>query len=122
MKPKSAKAKGQRLQKWVCQKISELTGYEYGPDEMIAPRESGQKGVDVRLIKDALDAFPYSVECKNQEKWHLLKWIEQAKKNRKPKTDWLLVCSRNRNKPVVIMDGEAFFEVLSLISRHRKGR
>ncbi len=122
MKPQSAKAKGQRLQKWVCQKISELTGYEYGPDEMIASRESGQKGVDVRLIKDAFDAFPYSVECKNQEKWHLFKWIEQAKKNRKPKTDWLLVCSRNRNKPVVIMDGEAFFGVLSLISRHRKGR
>ena len=122
MKTKSAKAKCQRLQKWVCKKISKLTDYEWGKDEMIAPRESGQTGIDVRLIADAKEAFPWSIEAKNQERWEMHSWIEQAKKNRLPGTDWLLICKRNRHDPVVVLDAEVFFEILSLIPRHKKGR
>ena len=85
-------------------------------------REMGQSGVDIRLIADAKEAFPWSVECKAWENWAIHQWIEQAQGNRLPKTDWLLVAKRNRRPPVVVLDAEVFFDVLSLIPRQKKGR
>ena len=116
----SAKAKARRLQNWAAEKISGLLGLPWGYDEMIAPREMGQSGVDVRLVGEALDRFPWSVECKNQETWSVHSWIEQAQKNVIPDTQWLLICARNNKKPVVILDGEVFFQLLSL-KRGKKG-
>jgi len=108
----SAKAKGRALQKWACQKISELLGIPWGKDELIASREASQSGTDVRLIGEAKRRFPYSVECKSQETWSVPSWIKQAKNNQMEGTDWLLICKRGREKPVVIMDAERFFELL----------
>jgi hypothetical protein len=108
----SAKAKGRNLQQWVCQKISELTGLPWGADEVIASREGCQSGTDVRLVGIAKERFPFSVECKWQETWNVLPWIEQARTNQLPGTDWLLVIKKNRIKPVVVMDAERFFELL----------
>lgn len=108
----SAKAKGRELQKWTCQKISDLIGLAWGPDEMIASREGCQNGTDVRLVGPAKDLFPFSVECKWQETWSVLPWIEQARTNQLPGTDWLLVMKKSRIKPVVVMDAERFFELL----------
>ncbi len=115
MKPQSAKAKGRTLQQWVCQKVSELTGFTYGKDCPIESRPMGQSGVDVRLEEAVLKVFPVSIECKNQEKWSLLAWIEQAKQNRKEGTYWLLVVKKNRIKPIIVMDAEEFFELLKRI-------
>lgn len=112
IKPSSAKAKGRNLQNWVCQKVSDLLGIPWGKDELISSREMGQSGTDVRLIGEALRRFPYSVECKNQEAWSIHDWIKQAQANQKDGTDWLLVCKRNRAKPVVVMDAERFFDLL----------
>ena len=112
IKPSSAKAKGRSLQQWVCQKISELLGIPWGKDELIASREMGQSGTDVRLLGEAQKRFPYSVECKNQERWSILNWVEQARKNQKDGTDWLLVVKKNRVDPIVIMDATRFFEIL----------
>lgn len=111
----SAKAKGRNLQQWVCQKISDLLGIEWGKDELIASREMGQAGTDVRLLGEAQERFPFSVECKWQESWSVLAWIKQAQENQKAGTDWLLVLKKNRVKPVVVMDGERFFELLRRI-------
>ncbi len=86
----SAKAKGRRLQQWAMRKISELTGIPCGKDELIASREMGQSGTDVRLIGKAQKVFPWSVECKNQQTWSIPKWIIQAKENQKKGTNWLL--------------------------------
>lgn len=108
----SAKAKGRNLQQWVCEKISDLTGFEWGQDKSIESRGMGQNGVDVRLEKAVLRKFPYSVECKFQESWNVHQWIEQAKQNQIKGTDWLLVCKRSRKNPVVIMDAEVFFKLL----------
>ena len=69
MKSSSAKAKGRRLQQWVCQQIASVTGLPFGKDMTIASREMGQSGTDVRLVGEARDAFPFSIECKNQETW-----------------------------------------------------
>lgn len=112
IKPSSAKAKGRSLQQWVCQKISDLLGIEWGKDELIASREMGQAGTDVRLLGEAQKRFPYSVECKYQETWSVLAWIEQAKQNQKEGTDWLLVIRKNRIDPVVVMDADRFFDLL----------
>lgn len=112
IKPSSAKAKGRSLQQWVCQKISDLLGIEWGKDELIASREMGQAGTDIRLMGEAQERFRFSVECKNQERWSVLAWIEQAKQNQKEGTDWLLVIRKNRIDPVIVMDANRFFDIL----------
>lgn len=111
----SRKAKGRRLQNWVSEKISKLLDIPCGRDELIAPREMGQTGTDVRLIGEALKGFPFSVECKYQETWALPSWIKQAQENQKKNTDWLLVCKKNREKPVVVIDAEVFFKIYGRI-------
>lgn len=60
--------------------------------------------------------FPYSVECKNCERWSIPEWIEQAKGNKYQDTDWLLVVKKNRGTPLVVMDADTFFRMASLQS------
>lgn len=109
----SAKDKGRRLQKWVCDQISQVTGIEWGKDCAIESRPMGQSGCDVRMEKAVLERFPFSVECKSCESWSVHAWVKQAKDNQLRGTDWLLVAKRNHDKPVVIMDAEAFFTIYS---------
>ena len=108
----SAKAKGKALQNWTCTKISELLELPWGKDELIASREASQPGTDVRLIGEARQRFPFSVECKSQETWALPGWIQQAKSNQGEGTDWLLVIKKRRTDPVVVMDARTFFELM----------
>ena len=118
----SRKAKGRELQQWACKKISYLIEKAWGPDEQIASKEMGQKGIDVRLVGEARELFPWSIECKRQENWSIHSWIKQAKGNQMPSTDWLLIARRNREDPVVILDADVFFDILRLIKGSRKGR
>lgn len=114
--PQSAKGKGRRLQQWVCKKISELTGYEWGSSGTDCPIESrpmGQSGADVRMESQVRKLFPFSVECKYQETWHIPAWIRQAKENKNKNDDWLLVVRKNRHDPIIIMDAKRFFEILN---------
>jgi len=115
MKTSSAKAKGRRLQNWVGQKVAKLTGFACGADEPIEPRRMGQNGVDIRLESQVRRVFPYSIECKNTEKWSVNKAIEQVKADQYPNTDWLVVLAKNRTKPVVVLDAEVFFELLDRV-------
>jgi hypothetical protein len=117
----SRKAKARRLQNWTAEQIAALLECEWGKDCTVAPREMGQSGTDVRLIGDAQVQFPYSVECKNQETWAIPAWIKQAKENQKDDTDWLLVCKRNNEKPVIVMDADAFFRLLKENKDGKKG-
>lgn len=114
---KAGKERARVLQKWVAERISILLNIPCGKDELIASREMGQSGCDVRLIGEALKGFPYSVECKNVEQWNVPDAIKQAKSNVIPGTTWLVFMKKNNIKPVVIMDGEYFFELLSKISK-----
>lgn len=107
----AGKAKGRRLQQWVCEKLSKMLCLPWGPDEMIASREMGQAGCDVRLIGVAKKLFPFAVECKNQEKWAIHQWIKQAKENSSEDMKWLLIAKRNHMDPVVILDAEDFFYI-----------
>jgi hypothetical protein len=108
----SRKAKGRNLQKWTAKHISELLDIPWGKDCLIASREMGQSGTDVRLIGDALKRFPFSVETKAQETWSMNSFIEQAKSNQMENTDWILFVKKNNNKPVVVMDADCFFKLL----------
>ncbi len=111
----AGKAKGRRLQQWAADWISVITKIPWGKDELIASREMGQSGVDVRLIGEAKRLFPFSVECKSQEKWAIHQWIEQAKQNILPKTAWLLIAKRNHMDPVVIMDADHFMKLMGVL-------
>lgn len=111
----SAKAKGRRLQQWTANMISRVTHLPWGKDEMIASREMGQSGVDVRLIGEAKQLFPFSVECKAQETWSLPEWIRQAESNVMEDTTWLLIFKRNNEKPIAAMDAEKFFMLWSQV-------
>lgn len=110
----SRKAKGRSLQKWVCQQISELTNFPWGKDQPIESRNMGQTGCDVRLERQVLEQFPFSVECKRQEKWSVPNWIRQTKENQMPNTDWLLIIRSSRQEPIIAMDAKAFFRLLNL--------
>jgi len=119
IKISSRKAKGRNLQKYIATKISELLGIPWGKDELIRSREMGQSGTDIVLIGEAGKRFPYSIECKNQEKWDLAAYVEQAKSNQKKGTDWLLFIKRNREKPIVVMDVEVLFNLFKQIEESK---
>jgi len=122
MKTSSAKAKGRRLQNWVANCISTVTGIKCGKDELIQGREMGQTGCDVKLIGDAAKAYPFAVECKNTEKWDVGKAIEQAQQNgEKMALTWQVFLSKNRFPPVVVMDAEAWFSLYRELLRWREG-
>ncbi len=107
----SRKAKGRKLQQYVANKIGKLLGLPVGKDLDIESRQMSQSGVDIILRGEALRDFPFSVECKSQETWSVPAWIEQAEKNTKQNTHWLLFMKRKREKPVIVMDAETFFEI-----------
>jgi len=50
--------------------------------------------------------------CKCQENWAVHQWIEQAKANQLPNTDWVICAKRNHSDPVVIIDAKVFFKIL----------
>jgi hypothetical protein len=113
MKSSVRKAKGRRLQQEVAERIGKLTGLDCGKDEDIESRPMGQTGPDIRLSKEVLKLFPFTVECKNQEAWHIHEAIKQVKANRISHTDWLVVFGKNNTDPVVVMDMNTFFKILS---------
>lgn len=111
MKPSSGKQKARRLQNWCCEMISKITGFEWGYEgQPIRPKVMGESGVDIALSDSARTMFPFSIEARNREKWSIHTWIGDAKKNQVRGTDWMLVVKKNGIKPLVIMDGEAFFK------------
>jgi len=122
MKTSSCKAKGRRLQQYVANMISSITGIECGKDQLIQSREMGQSGVDVKLIGEAQNAYPFSIECKNTETWSLPATIKQAKTNEKQGTAWQIFLARNRVSPIMVMDAETWFEIWQELLELRKLR
>ena len=111
----SAKSKGRNLQKLVAKKISELLNIPFGPDEDIASRPMGQAGCYIRLSPGVQKRFPYSVECKCQERFNVVTAIKQAIENQKEGTEWLLFFTKNRFPTTVIMSCDHFFDLMQRI-------
>lgn len=109
MKPQSAKAKGRKLQQWVRDLILEAwTDLE---EDDVRSTSMGAGGEDVQLSPAARRHFPYSVECKSVEKLNVWGAYEQASAN-SGKHEPLLVMKKNRKKPLVVLDAEAFMELV----------
>ena len=80
VKPQSAKAKGRRLQQWFRDLL--INKLDIHPDD-VESRSMGAGGEDLIMARAARKKFPYSIECKNQEKINIWKSYFQAQENSK---------------------------------------
>ena len=107
MKPQSAKAKGRNLQKWTRERLIEEL--DIHPED-IKSTSMGAGGEDVTMARAARIKFPYSIECKNQEKVNVWSAYEQAESNCKG-YEPVVVIKKNRKKPLVVIDAEYFVKL-----------
>ena len=108
MKTQSAKAKGRRLQQWFRDQLIEKL--EVHPED-VESRSMGAGGEDLIMARAAREKFPYSVECKNQEKLNIWSALEQAENNSGSHTP-LLIFKRNRTKTYAVLEFERLLELL----------
>ena len=107
MKPQSAKAKGRVLQQWVRDLLVE--SLDIHPED-IESRSMGAGGEDLIMSRAARKSFPYSIECKNQEKINIWSAYQQAQENSKGYTP-IVVLKRNNVKPLILIDAESFIDL-----------
>ena len=104
----SAKAKGRRLQQKFMQLLIEKLDID---PEDIESRSMGAGGEDLIMSKAARNKFPYSIECKNQEKLNIWSAWEQANSN-KGLYDPIVVIKKNGVNPLVVLDAENFLDMI----------
>ena len=99
MRPQSAKAKGRKLQQQVRQKLIDELGIH--PEDLDS-RPMGSQGEDIMMSNAARALFPFSTECKNQEKLNVFSAYDQAEENCPDHSDPVLIFKRNRT-PIFAM-------------------
>ena len=70
----------------------------------------GDSGEDI-LLSQLRKLFPFSVECKNQEKLNIWSSLEQVETNSGKHTP-LLIFKRNRTKTYVVLEFDKLLELL----------
>ena len=110
MKPRSAKNKGKRQQN----KIRDLILEKFDSLEKVDVRSitMGDSGEDILLSPAARRLFPFSVECKNQEKLNIWSSIEQAEENSGNHAP-LVIFKRNRTKTYAVLEFDKLLELLN---------
>ena len=108
MRPQSAKAKGRRLQQQFRELLIEKLGIH---PEDIENRSMGAGGEDLIMARAAREKFPFSIECKNQEKLNIWSSLEQAENNSGSHTP-LLIFKRNRTKTYAVLEFDKLLELL----------
>ena len=106
MKPQSAKAKGRLFQQWVRDMLIEERNIH---PEDIESRSMGAGGEDLIMARDARQKFPFSIECKNQEKLNVYEAYAQACAN-SGDHEPILFMKKNHKKPLVVVDAEYFIK------------
>ena len=106
----SAKAKGRKLQQLVRDKILSLFPQLTLHD--VRSTSSGSGGEDIQLSPAARSLFPYSVECKAHKSFAIYKIMEQAVSNCPDDATPLSVIKGDRQKPLVVIDADIFFDLL----------
>ena len=120
MKTSSAKAKGRKLQNWVRDKMlyqseGTLTSQDVRSTTMGAP------GEDILLSTIAREVYPFTFECKNQERVNLWDaWRQTQYHAEELKVDGCVVVSRNRQKPLAVLDAEVFIEMCDTLYNYRR--
>ena len=95
MKSRSAKNKGKRLQNKIRDLI--LEKFSTLENDDVRSITMGDSGEDILLSPAARKLFPFSVECKNQEKLNIWSALDQAEQNSGEHTP-LVIFKRNRSK------------------------
>lgn len=116
MKPRSAKAKGRKLQQEVQQKILEVFRGILEADDVRPVMMSGS-GVDIQLSPLARKTFPYSVECKNTEKIAIWGAIKQATENTVVGTEPAVVFRRNNSDTFITLRFEHFLKLIAPLDK-----
>ena len=111
MKTRSAKNKGKRLQNSVRDILLETFKEQLEPDD-IKSTTMGESGEDIQLSPAARKLFPFSVECKNQEKLNIWSSLQQAEDNAGEHIP-LVVFKRNRSKTYVAFELDKLMEILN---------
>ena len=111
MKPRSAKNKGKRLQNKIRDLILEKFNNILERDD-VRSITMGDSGEDILLSPAARRLFPFSVECKSQEKLSIWSSLEQAEDNSGDHIP-LLIFKRNRSKTYAVLE---FDELLKLLN------
>ena len=101
----SRKAKGRRLTQEVCAMLLSISHhFKWGlTDEDIRPVPGSVIGEDIWLSPAAREKFPFSFECKNQEKVNIWASWKQCLDNAGDHQP-ILVIKRNNEGPRIIMD------------------
>ena len=107
MKTQSAKAKGRRFQQWVRDKLIDILNIH---PEDIESRSMGAGGEDLIMARAAREKFPYSIECKNQEKLNLWEAYSQSDANGGD-YEPIVFLKRNNQKPLVLVDADYFMRL-----------
>ena len=110
MKPRSAKNKGKRLQNKIRDLI--LEKFDILEPDDVRSITMGDSGEDILLSPVARRLFPFSVECKNQEKLNIWSSIEQAEENSGKHTP-LVIFKRNRTKTYAVLEFDKLLELLN---------
>ena len=71
----------------------------------------GDSGEDVLLSPAARRLFPFSIECKNQEKLNIWSSLEQAETNSGSHTP-LLIFKRNRTKTYAVLEFDKVIRII----------
>ena len=88
-----------------------IKAFDLEADDVFS-RSMGASGEDVMLSPRARVLFPYSVECKNVEKFNIWQAYKQASDN-SGGYDPCVFFKRNHHKPLVVVDAEHFIGVIS---------
>ena len=110
MKPRSAKNKGKRLQNKIRDLI--LEKFDSLESDDVRSITMGDSGEDILLSPAARRVFPFSVECKNQEKINIWSSLEQAEENSGKHTP-LVIFKRNRSKTYAVLEFDKLLELLN---------
>ena len=109
MKPRSAKNKGKRLQNKIRDLI--LEKFDILEPDDVRSITMGDSGEDILLSPAARRLFPFSVECKNQEKLNIWGALEQAEDNSGNHTP-IVIFKRNRTKTYAVLEFDKLLELL----------
>ena len=111
MKSRSAKNKGKRLQNKIRDLILEKFNAKLESDD-VRSITMGDSGEDILLSPAARRLFPFSVECKNQEKLNIWSALEQAEENSGDHAP-LVIFKRNRSKTYAVLEFDKLLELLN---------
>ena len=110
MKPRSAKNKGKRLQNTIRDLI--LEKFDSLEKDDVRSNTMGDSGEDILLSPAARRLFPFSVECKNQEKLNIWSALVQAEENSGDHAP-LVIFKRNRTKTYAVLEFDKLLELLN---------